>query len=89
MADWKGFSYPLRVRMRQIYGDDAIDKRVLRRSLLSLENLNCQVIVSRSGIVGQFQIRVDIPVERLLPLSYHGSPNQRIGSGIRENSRYS
>jgi hypothetical protein len=24
---------------------DAIDKRVLRRSLLSLENLNCQVIV--------------------------------------------
>lgn len=68
---------------------DAIDKRVLRRSLLSLENLNCQVIVSRSGIVGQFQIRVDIPVERLLPLSYHDSPNQRIGSGIRENSRYS
>lgn len=63
---------------------DAIDKRVLRRSLLSLENLNCQVIVSRSGIVGQFQIRVDIPVERLLPLSYHDSPNQRIGSGIRE-----
>ena len=69
--------------------NDAIDKRVLRRSLLSLENLNCQVIVSRSGIVGQFQIRVDIPVERLLPLSYHDSPNQRIGSGIRENSRYS